>query len=372
VPERAVPERAVPERAVPERAVPERAVPERECDLAVFVGRFQPPHRGDVAAIRHGLGVARQVLVLSRAARQPRSTRAPFRFKEVEACLLDALEAQERARVCVRPVVDHYDDPVWRREVSAAVGGAARVMLIGPEGEEVQRLCRLFPAWAAKRLPAGAARTAIREDYLLDPESALARWDSELPANVQKFLRGFARGQEYAELAREATFIREGRARWAAAPWPPIFVTVDAVVLAKGHVLLVERARRPGKGLWALPGGFVDASERIEAAMRRELVEETAIGVGAEKIAKSIRAARVFDEPCRSARGRTITHAFLVVLEGCEELPKVAGGDDAARAFWLPIGAIEPEQMFEDHCQIIEAMLAASNRSAGEGEKTSG
>ena len=340
-------------------------------DLALFAGRFQPPHGADVAAIRYGLAIAREVLVLSCAARQPRSTRTPFSFKEIEACLLEALEAEERARVLVRPLGDHYDDPSWRREVLAAVNGAAQVVLIGPEGATLRRLRRLFPACAAMTLPAGAARKAIREEYLADPEQALARWGTELPANVEKFLREFAGKEEYAGLATEARFIREGRARWAGAPWPPIFVTVDAVVLANGHVLLVERGRLPGKSLWALPGGFVDAAEKIEAAMLRELAEETAIEVATEKIARSIRAARVFDEPCRSARGRTITHAFLVVLEGREELPKVAGGDDAARAFWLPIGAIEPENMFEDHWQIIEAMLAPLNGSAGEGEKTS-
>ncbi len=330
-------------------------------DAAVLIGRFQPLHLGHLAAMRQGLARAEDLVVLSAAARQPRSTRVPLRFAEVRENILGALATEERGRVRVAPLIDRYDEAGWREELARVVGDGKRVVLIGAAGEAA-RIGRFFPGWeeAAIGVEVAARTREIREAYLADAATALARWAPALPANVEEFLRRFAGSADYAELAAEAAYFAEYRALWAGAPWPPIFVTVDAVVLAAGHVLLVERGGRPGRGLWALPGGFVEATERIEAAMRRELAEETGLLLPASAIEGWVKGSRVFDAPCRSARGRTITHAFLIVLPAEAGLADVAGGDDAARAFWQPIEAIDPERMFEDHGQIIAAFLAES------------
>jgi bifunctional NMN adenylyltransferase/nudix hydrolase len=97
--------------------------------------------------------------------------------------------------------------------------------------------------------------------------------------------------------------------------------------------------------------------------MIRELREETRLKVPTGFLEGSIKAMQVFDYPYRSARGRTISHAFLIVLTGDHTgLPKVRGGDDARRAFWVPIGELEPERMFEDHWHIIRTMLPYASR----------
>ncbi len=143
---------------------------------------------------------------------------------------------------------------------------------------------------------------------------------------------------------------------WSNAPYPPIFVTVDAIVIQSGHVLLVERKAYPGKGLQALPGGFIRGDESLPAACIRELREETQLKVPGPVLKGSIRARRVFDAPFRSQRGRTITHGFLIELAPAPQLPKVKGGDDARHAFWLPLAELAPEMLFEDHYHIIQAM----------------
>lgn len=55
----------------------------------------------------------------------------------------------------------------------------------------------------------------------------------------------------------------------------PVAAVGGLIVNADGQLLMVRRARDPGKGKWGLPGGFVDRNETIEDALAREVLEET-------------------------------------------------------------------------------------------------
>lgn len=82
------------------------------------------------------------------------------------------------------------------------------------------------------------------------------------------------------------------------------------------------------------------------------------IDLSASSLLDHLRDTAVFDDPRRSLRGRTITHAFYFdFASGC--LPSVRGGDDAARARWVPmreLGSLR-SKMFEDHFFILEHFL---------------
>jgi ADP-ribose pyrophosphatase YjhB (NUDIX family) len=54
-------------------------------------------------------------------------------------------------------------------------------------------------------------------------------------------------------------------------------VAAAGLVIRDGRVLLLERAHPPALGMWCLPGGFVDRGETLEAAVRREVLEETGL-----------------------------------------------------------------------------------------------
>ena len=132
--------------------------------------------------------------------------------------------------------------------------------------------------------------------------------------------------------------------------YPRPALTADCIVFARKEldfrVLLVQRANEPYKGKWAFPGGFMNMDETTEEAARRELKEETGL------IVADIRQIGTFDRVDRDPRGRVITVAYFVVIDGIRE---VKGGDDAAVARWFSIQNL-PELAF-DHQEIMEVTL---------------
>ena len=147
----------------------------------------------------------------------------------------------------------------------------------------------------------------------------------------------------------------ECKKQYAGLKYAPIFVTADSLVIQSGHVLMIKRKAEPGKGLMALPGGYVNANtdRSVEDAAIRELREETKIKVPDPVLRGNIKDSRVFDAIDRSPRGRIITHCFKIVLPD-GELPKVKGSDDAEKAKWIPISEIKSENCFEDHFDLIQ------------------
>ncbi|MCZ6893918.1 MAG: NUDIX domain-containing protein [Gammaproteobacteria bacterium] len=125
------------------------------------------------------------------------------------------------------------------------------------------------------------------------------------------------------------------------------------IVVWHDEVLWIRCGRLPGKGLWALPGRFIEPGEILVCAVVRELREET--GLALEESAA--REHRVFDAPERSLRGRTITHVLRFDIDASETPPAVAGGDDARSARYTPRPELEGASMFEDHYAILQVTL---------------
>jgi len=168
----------------------------------------------------------------------------------------------------------------------------------------------------------------------------------------------FAKTPEFNRLYKEHQHIQDYKAQWVGAPFPPTFVTVDAVVICSGHVLVVRRKGALGNGLIALPGGFLNTNETIVNGCLRELREETSIKIHVNELRKHIVDERVFDHPTRSLRGRTITHAVYIDL-GRGELPPVKGTDDADKAWWMPLAELHAREaeFFEDHAHIVQRFI---------------
>ncbi len=104
-------------------------------------------------------------------------------------------------------------------------------------------------------------------------------------------------------------------------------VTVDAIIIKNGKVLLIKRGGHPGLGKLAFPGGFVEPDEDVYTAAVRELKEETGLD------AVNLRQLKVASAPNRDPRTRIITVPFLADIK---DETALSAGDDAMSARWYP------------------------------------
>jgi len=343
-------------------------------ELAVFIGRFEPFHNGHLEVVRRGLAEASRLLIVigsDGAAR--RADFLPFTTSERREMILASLPREDHHRVVFKGVPDLGDIIAWADRVrgldaealdQAGLGADAPVTLIGCSKDRSSYYLSVFPEWNSIAVPhlGELSATPIREAYFGEDPEGVSAWlagpgREQLPPAVVTWLKAFRAEPAYGEMLAELAYARRYREAWSRAPYPPIFVTADAVVIQDGHVLLIRRKGQPGQGQWALPGGFVEQDEFVVDAALRELEEETGIAVAEADLRAAIVATRVFDAPFRDMRGRMITHATLFHLRPqTPELPTAVGADDADLASWVRLTDLRREALFSDHFLIIQAM----------------
>ena len=345
-------------------------------DIAVLVGRFQPFHDAHLGLLTRALAIAPRVVVVVGSAFQARTPKNPFTWTERAEMIRLALPEAERARVTVVPMRDYYDQQRWvasvRQAVAAEAGDDAslRIALVGHFKDATSSYLAAFPGWtldSVERLPGSdgtqlrdALFAAIPDDAHAPPllDATLAALVDQAPPSTIAFLRAWAALPFLAELAVEWRMLKRYKEAWRAAPYAPTFVTVDAVLQCAGKVLLIRRGKAPGRGLHAVPGGFIEARETTWQSCLRELEEETHLKLLEETMRRCLREVAVFDHPDRSQRGRTITHAHHFDL-GERELPEVRADDDAAAVEWVPIAelAAMEDRFFDDHFHMLDHFL---------------
>ena len=329
-------------------------------NLAVFIGRFQPFHNGHQAIIDEALAMADRVLILIGSAYEPRSLRNPWFFDERETMIRSCYTPEENARLICEPIIDiRYNDAMWISQVQKAVldhqqSPQDKITLVGHKRNGTGYYTNLFPQWGNIGIDVDEPATATQ----IHDELFRGHYNHDaMPEPIAASMKQFMATEPGKTLQQEYDFIQKYKKGWENVPFEPTHVTVDAVVIQSGHVLLVKRNALPGKGLYALPGGFIHAEETLLNAMVRKLKEETQIKVPPPVLMGSVKNQFVFDAPFRSARGRTITHAFHLELRNEESLPKIKGNGESGNCFWLPLAELNSTEMFEDHYFIIQKML---------------
>ncbi|WP_353506627.1 adenylyltransferase/cytidyltransferase family protein [Variovorax flavidus] len=277
-------------------------------DVAVLIGRFQPFHNGHLSLLKLALDTAPRVVVVIGSAFQALSPKHPFSWQDRAEMIRHAVPEADRPRLQFVPVRDYFDETRWidavRREVAHALtaghaGPSPSIALVGHFRDATREYLRAFPEWTLRTAGGVPVRraSAMRDALFAAPEAALTALADELPAGAVDFLRAWSTRAPFEALAQEAELLRQYEASWAVAPYPPVLVTVDCVVKCQDKVLLIRRGQAPGKGLFAVPGGFLEQRETTLQAALRELDEETHLALPPDTLRACLKATACSTNP---------------------------------------------------------------------------
>lgn len=338
-------------------------------EAVVYVGRFEPLHNGHLETAKQALARGKEVVIVIGSADRPRTPKNPFTVAERIAMWQAAIKADlgeaALARFHFLPMRDFFDDERWaaavEKQVTELAGengiGRNDIGLIGHFKDASSYYLKLFKNWQLIEMDnhAGLNSSAIRAIWYQRGDGLD---ESQLPQPVVEMMASLRNSPWFEDIRDEYVKVEQEKAKWGKTPYPLQHVTADAVVRCAGRVLLIRRKGIPGKGLLALPGGFVDPRERTLTASLRELAEETNIGLSPEYLKSRLKDKELFDHPDRSSRGRTFSMAYFYDLD-LDDCPEVRAGDDAGEAMWVPISSLDARraEMFEDHFEILERFI---------------
>src|SRR5215831_11843140 len=128
--------------------------------------------------------------------------------------------------------------------------------------------------------------------------------------------------------------------------------TVDIIIQTDSHILLVKRKNEPFSGYMAIPGGFVNEGETVEAAAKREVKEETSLYVELVDILG------VYSDPTRDPRGHNMSTVFIGKIPNSENgRIRASAADDAVELQWMNLEIIPDENFAFDHKKILKDYL---------------
>tara|TARA_B000000565_G_scaffold255758_1_gene237649 strand:- start:122456 stop:123511 length:1056 start_codon:yes stop_codon:yes gene_type:complete len=334
--------------------------------LAVVIGRFQLFTQSHMSMIEEALDVADNVIVLVGSINRSQSLSNPFNYEERREMIRKSLRGDSLYRVEIKGVNDYmYVEYDWESEVQRVVHEHAQrlritsnkdIVLVGHIKDNTSYYLRSFPTWDmhdVSLLNNGENATEHRNRYFKEGTVS-----DSLPSGTVGFLEEYKDGEGFEWMQGHIAGIEEFQAPYKDLPYGMTFQTGDALVINRGHILMVERGQHPGYGQWALPGGFKHPGEWARDCILRELEEETLIKVGPKALKGAYKGKRFFEGPGRDDRGDLSTHVGLFILDE-DKLPKVKGADDAKKARWIPFAQYRrmSKVLFADHYFIIDQML---------------
>lgn len=325
---------------------------------SIFIGKFSPFNLGHKKIIDYALSISEKVIVVIGSANTARTIKNCWTTKERKNMISSCFSKEDQERIIFVPIQDKlYTNLPWMssllEKINKIIDKNEKTTLVSFEDDKSAYL-KSFPQYETVKFDFDNKKhysDDIRYRYFTYDLS----YKFYVPENIGKFLEEFQKTEHFKSLKEEFDYIKKYRASWDNTPFPPSFNCVDAVILRSSSVLVIRRGRNPGKGLLALPGGFIDPNETILDAALREVREETSINFD---LKNSISDVRTFDDPNRSSRGRTFSHAHFFDL-GNGSLPHIKAGDDASSAEWMPMNEIfsKEEEFFEDHWHIIQYFI---------------
>lgn len=130
-------------------------------------------------------------------------------------------------------------------------------------------------------------------------------------------------------------------------------LAADGIVVANSRILLAKRKYAPYRGMWCIPGGFVEKDETVESAAVREVYEETGIK------SKAARLVGVYSSPRRDPRGHVVAVVFILRPRS----KKIRISDETEDVRFFEFNKI-PKKLAADHSKILKDAVKLVKKKA--------
>lgn len=369
----------------------------KKYNFAVLIGRMEPFTEAHRENLLHAKTIADHVIVALGSHNQPIDWKNPWTSKERIEMIKASLTAEELEGVHFQAVEDRrYQDKEWQALMYEAVDAivmdyskyrvngrdadhTANICVVGYEKDKSSFYLNMFPTWPLEStLPYTKEGTLVNAT---DIRKMIYEGDLNfkkfLPEGTANYIEAWMKTEKYQYVKDWYEFdldyqkpyeeLQDKILKEHKYKVTTTFYCADNVIIQSGHILLIKRAKHPGKGLWALPGGHINDDENSFTASLRELKEETGLKIPEKVIIGSYAGEKTFDHPERSLRGRcgrkvgrTVSQSHCYALDDSRGLPRVKGMDDASEAWWFNLAEVRRmrDQLFEDHADQINYWVA--------------
>lgn len=366
-------------------------------NIAIYIGRFQGLHHGQVQNMKHALTIADKLIILIGSSNKPIDWKNPWTAEERAEMIKASFSKEDLTRIHIQYIEDRlYQDSEWEALVFEAVDSIllqyskyrlnapdekhrAKIALVGCDKDDSTWYLHRFPNWKQeflttfchdgtdKPLNSTGIRVSIYDYLMGNHDSYLNQIKKQMPQGAYEFVVNWMKTPAAKYVLDWYNNDRLYQKPYESLPYGTNFYCADNVVVQSGYVLLVKRKFHPGLGLWALPGGHVGKNENATNGAIRELYEETSIKVPEKIIRSSLIGEKLFDHPERSLRGRcgdivgrTVSISHCYALNGGDGLPRVKAADDAEEAWWFNFAEVKKmkSELFEDHGAQIEYWIS--------------
>lgn len=310
--------------------------------IGIVIGRFQGFHQGHRHLLNEAWGNSDKLVVLLGSCNRAPSLKNPFtperRIEVIEANMPMTVWRFEGLNDYV------YDDEKWKEEVNAILSYyklQGDVTLFG-HSKQGNTYLEWFDDVGYQEVDSidNFSGTTVRKHMFenKDPRVAHVQGDYD--------------------------YYQQEKEKFSSYPYPETlnFCCADAVVECMDHILLIKRKNSPGKGLWALPGGFKNNNETYLDCAIRELMEETGIKVFQEDMYDNVVQSKMFDSPKRGSgipRNTMAVHILLQDYAMSSGFPETLAQDDASAVQWVALSSIGKGEfkLHDDHQDIIFSLI---------------
>ncbi len=286
----------------------------------LFVGRFQPFHKGHLSLIEKALEEVDELIIGIGSSQFAYTKYNPFTDKERDEMIKDAVNGN--CKIINIPDINDY--PRWVEHVEKIIP-EFDVVYTGRDSDITKRLFR-EKGYEVRHIEDGFNISATKIRDMMANGGDWEKWVPESTADVIEKKHGIERMRYLFENYKYEN------------PTP----TVDGIINYNGRYVLIKRKKSPFKDKLAIPGGHVEKGETLKECVIREIQEETGLVFDVKGYLGP------YDDPDRDPRGHYITHVFYGEATG-----ELKAGDDAAEVILLTLEDALDQDLAFDHINIL-------------------